>query len=263
MFKRPSWSNLPKTCRTATVTKINFQLHTLTSSQWKSWDKFVLESPQGTVFQTTPYLNAFSEAFQRKVEILTAFENDEIVAGVVLLPKMRGGLKYATSPYLIPFNGILIKDVSSIDSYFKKVKYQQRALELLQGELERRFHFCELNLSSRLFDLRSFIWQNWQIQPDYTIYIPLQDPTDPIDSIQHNQRRHLRKFEKSSFTFGEFSDFKICYDLMNQSYRHHAVKPPIGQEAFQKFSSALLSLKLSLKSAYVRGVRMGLLMSMI
>lgn len=244
MFKRPLWSNLPKTCRTATVTKSDFQLNHLTSSQWESWDQFVLESPQGTVFQTTPYLSAFSETFQRKVEILTVIENDEIVAGVVLLPKIRAGLKYATSPYLIPFNGILIKDVSSIDSYFKRVKYQQRAVELLQSELERRFHFCELNLSSRLLDLRSFIWQNWKIQPDYTIYIPLQDLTAPINSIPHNQRRHLRKFEKSSFTFGEFSDFTICYELMNQSYRHHAVKPPIGEETFQKFSFALLDLNL-------------------
>ena len=226
------------------MTKSDFQLHTLTSSHWENWNQFILKAPHGTVFQTTPYLTAFSETFQRELEILAVFENDKIIAGVVLLPKLRGGLKYATSPYLIHFNGIFIKDISAIDSYLKRVKYHQKVLELLQTELERRFHFCELNLSSNLLDLRSFIWKNWQIQPDYTIDIPLQDEADPITSIPHNQRRHIRKFEKSSFTLGEFSDFTICYDLMNQSYQHHAVKPPIGREDFQKFCSALLDKNL-------------------
>ena len=223
----------------ATVTKTDLQLQILTSGQWERWDHFVRESPQGTVFQTTPYLNAFSDAFKRRTEILTVLENEEIIAGVVLFPKKRGGIEYTTSPYLVAFNGILIKDVSSFKSYFKKVKYQQKVIALLQRELERRFQYCEIYLASSLIDIRSLIWQNWRIQPDYTIFIPLQGKTDPLDIIPHNQRRHIKKFEKSSFTFEEFSDFTTCYNLMSQSYQHHGMKPPIGLKDFEEFVSIL------------------------
>ena len=235
---------MPKTAKSAAVTKTDFQLQILTSGEWKRWDSFIRESAQGTVFQTTPYLSAFSDAFQRETEILAVLENEEIIAGVILFPKKRAGIKYATSPYLIPFNGILIKDVSSLRPYFKRVKYQQKVIELLQQELEKRFHYCEICLASSIIDIRSFIWQNWRIQPDYTIYIPLQDQTEPLDIIPHNQRRHIRKFEKSSFSFGEFSDFTVCYDLMSQSYRHHGMKPPIGQQNFEELVSNLFNKNL-------------------
>jgi hypothetical protein len=228
----------------ATVTKTDFQLKILASGEWKKWDNFVRESPQGTFFQSTTYASAFSEAFQREYEILTVLENNEIIAGIVLYPKNRVGIKYATSPYLIPFNGILLKDLSSLHPYFKRVKYQQKVIELLRLELEKRFHYCEIYLASSISDIRNLIWHNWQIRPDYTIHVPLKIENDSPHIIPHNQRRHIRKFEKSSFIFEESSDFKICYDLMSQSYRHHGIKPPIELQVFQEFASTLFNKKL-------------------
>jgi hypothetical protein len=226
------------------VAKSEYRLQKISSDEWASWDSFVRNSPQGTVFQTTPYLNAFSSAFKRNIEILAVTENDELIAGLVVLPKKRGGIRYTTSPYLIPFNGIIMKDVSTLGSYLKKVKFHQRVVSLIQQELEKRFHYSEIYLASSIMDIRSFIWQNWHIQPDYSINIPLQDHDNLIDGLPHNQRRHIRKFEKSEFTLEESQDYEICYNLMYQSYRHHGIKPPIEQQNYTEFVSLLFKNKL-------------------
>ena len=228
----------------ADVAKADFQLQILSSPEWQKWDQFVRESRQGTIFQTTAYIQAFSEAFQRPAEILAVFHSQEIVGGIVVFPKNRGGLRYATSPYLIPYNGLVIKDISADQTYYKTLKYEQKIITLLQAELEKRFHYSEISLSDDLVDIRNFVWRGWEFQPEYTVSIPLRKDMDPIDDMTHNQRRHIRKFEKEHFSFQEFTDTDVCYDLMTQSYRHHHIRPPINKTEFENFTNILLERKL-------------------
>ncbi len=239
----------------ADVAKANFQLQILPSPQWDQWDQFVKGSRQGTIFQTTAYIQAFSEAFQRPAEILAVLRDQEIMGGIVIFPKSRNGLEYATSPYLIPYNGIILRDISTDRSYYKSLKEEQKIIMLLQDELEKRFHYCEISLANDLTDIRSFVWRNWEFIPEYTAYIPLRIDSDPMNDMPHNQRRHIRKSEKENSSFREFTDSGVCYDLMAQSYRHHQIRPPINKTEFENFAKILLERKLLAGYAIMKGAK--------
>ena len=72
------------------------------------WDDFVSRSPQGTIFQSSKYLSVVSGVLNRRVEIIGLTKAGNLVAAVVLLPQKKSGLSYATSPFYLPYNGIMV-----------------------------------------------------------------------------------------------------------------------------------------------------------
>ena len=56
------------------------KVNNLNMSEYYLWDKFVQESPQGTIFCKTWYLDALAI----KYKILVVYEDEVIVAGIIL-----------------------------------------------------------------------------------------------------------------------------------------------------------------------------------
>jgi hypothetical protein len=225
------------------LAKSDLQLQILSEKDWEQWDEFVRKSPQGTIFQTASYLNCFTGAFERDFDKLAITQYDKILAGITLLPKKAGWISYATSPYLIPFNGLLFSENTGELSYLKQIKRFNKITTLLLEYIRTHYHFIEMYLSDTLPDLREFLWNNWQLTPDYTIEIPLEGLS--IKNLPHNQRRHINKFSILESQFNETEDFAKCYDLMKNSYAYHQKIPPVSKEEFQKFSTVLSMEKLS------------------
>ena len=156
------------------VTDSNFKLKYLDPSQWNLWDSFVRNSQQGTVFQSSDYIHSVTSAFRRLAKILVVFRADQLVGGVVLYPKKKWGVNYVTSPFFIPYNGFIIDCFQESRFYYRRIRLQQKVLELLQNEIEKQFASTELCLSPHLEDFRSLIWNDWKFFPQYSINIPLQ-----------------------------------------------------------------------------------------
>ncbi len=217
----------------------DLQLRILEVSEWEKWDCFVKEIPHGTIFQTSMYFKVFAEVFRRKVEVLTVNYQQKITAGVVLYPKKRWYINYATLPFLIPHNTILYQDFHTGQNYYRKIKSEQKILDLIQQYIEEHFHFCHLYLEPSVLDVRSFVWKNWLFTPQYSISIPLNKGYDPMDRLPHNQRRHIRKFEKQSAEFIELNDLSSCFEFISQSYSAHHMNPPLKRKDFDKFVTLL------------------------
>lgn len=69
------------------------------------WDDFVEDSPQGTVFAKTDFLNALGVPFQ----IITVYLRQKIVAGTVILFSQDGKTLPAPFPFT-PYQGLLLAD---------------------------------------------------------------------------------------------------------------------------------------------------------
>ena len=219
------------------MAKKDLQLEKLPVGEWDEWDPFVRQSPQGTVFQESRYLQSFADVFHRELNVMVIRQDQEILAGLVLLPKKRGWIRYATSHYLLPYNGPLISEDLSGLSYQKKIKWINRIIPMFLKYIRENYQFAEMYLSDQIPDLREFIWRDWRIIPDYTIQIPLEDLS--INQLPHNQRRHLNKFSQYDTQFSESSDYASCFDLMNSSYENHSRTPPISKTQFMEFTSLL------------------------
>ncbi len=212
---------------------------------WLDWDHFVRQSIQGTIFQTSQYFTVLEKVFHRTVRVITVIEEDRLVGGMVIYPGRKWGIPFATCPFYIPYNGILSLPPDENKPYLKQIKWEQNFLELIGDYLTHHYAFCEMVLHYSWSDLRSLVWKNWQFEPVYTIRIPLSADRDLWKEIPHNQRRHIRKFEKETFHFEETKQADRFYDLWSMSYRHHRMYPPLNQESFQGLIRELMNRKIA------------------
>lgn len=92
-----------------------------------SWNKFVDNSPQGSVFAKTWYL----DALQVKYDILTLSENNIVKAGIVLT---KNEINTYSNPMLDKYLGILF--VNEKGNHYKVISKQYKYLEFLAKELK-------------------------------------------------------------------------------------------------------------------------------
>lgn len=227
------------------MTDLDFYPEYIKPSQWKLWDEFVKESPQGTIFQTFSYIQCVTEAFQRPAKILSVWGRNRIVGGVVLYPLKRWGLSYATTPYFIPYNGFLLHHFNESSFYYRRTYLQNKALAMLMNEIGKTFAFVDLHQSPSLEDMRELIWKKWQFTPEYTVLVHLQRGEDLLQFVERDQRRRIRNFESQNIKFQPITEMEALYQLMEKSYFRHRIHPPLPRELFLTFTKDLLERQLA------------------
>ena len=70
----------------------------LEATEYRNWDKFVANSPQGTLFHKSYWL----ESSGREFRIYGYFKGEELFAGLPLCGVSRLGVQIAFHPHLTP-----------------------------------------------------------------------------------------------------------------------------------------------------------------
>lgn len=218
----------------------NFKIEYLLAEKYDLWDEFLHRSVNGTIFQSSTYLKAVERSFRRPVQILSVTQHDEIVGGCVLFPKQRWGFSYATTPFLIPYNGFILGSFSQTSQERRRINYQAEVLDLLRLELERRYGFIRLDLTPEVIDFRCLLNGKWKFFPHFNIVIDLQRKENLFDRIRRNQRRGIKTFEKLDFKVKENQDLKTFYQMVRQCYHRHELHPPLDSQLFENFIHELL-----------------------
>jgi len=225
------------------VAVADYKIVYLDPTDWNQWDRFVGQTPQGSIFQTSAYINCVKKAFERPAEIVTVFRRNRLVGGVVLYPQKHFGLPYVGTPFFVPRNGFILDEFKESFFYYKRINSRNKVLELLLKEIESRFVFCALQQSSEE-DLRQLMWKNWQFIPDYTVVVYLQQNKDIFQQMDKDVRRRIRIFEKTGFKFEQLKQLNPVYKLLEESYGRHGLNPPIARSHFIEFSQSLLNSNL-------------------
>jgi hypothetical protein len=119
------------------------------------WDVFVSTSPQRSIFIFSKFLDSLSANY----DLVTCYEKEKIVAGVMVIYSEMGKPVISTFPFT-QYQGMLLADNtqkathSQITHEFKVVEYFIKQLTDRYGN----FSFCH---SWRLRDLRPFQWHNY------------------------------------------------------------------------------------------------------
>lgn len=123
------------------------------------WDAFVAASPQRSIFASSKFL----DSLQVDYDLVTCYEKNQIVAGVVVIFAESGSPIDRPFPFT-QYLGVLLADNSN-QAPHSRIAHEFRVVEFLVARLAERYRkFC-LCQSWRLHDLRPFQWHNYH-EPD-------------------------------------------------------------------------------------------------
>ncbi|MFC2088124.1 GNAT family N-acetyltransferase [Calditrichota bacterium] len=204
----------------------NFKLAYLNEDGYSQWDEFVKCSPQGTFFNTIQWADLLSSVYNRPFRILTCVKQSEILAGVIFFENKRLIWKMITPVFLFPFNGPLFQSTKDL-KYQKIIADQLHYSGLLSEQLIKDFNYIMLKMHYETADIRSFQWENYDIQPEYSYLFKLENEEQLEKNFNQSLRKKLRKCSEYNARIIESKDWNLFLSLYKSSYTRHKLRPPI------------------------------------
>jgi hypothetical protein len=211
------------------------------------WDRFVLYSPQGSVFCITPFLDALGEDY----ELLFVEEDGVPKLGAVVL-KHDGLPIHAPYPFTM-YQGILFDGSIRSMPHHKRVKWVVEVTGFLLAEMEKGFDCISFCLHPRFDDMRSFSWFHYH-EPDigqfkislrYTGLLNLdgiQDFETYLGIIRKGRRYEYHKGLKEGLNVEVSKDIDTLDYLHKMTFERQGLKRNTEEERLLRaISSAALA----------------------
>lgn len=213
---------------------------TLPAESYSEWDSFVASSPEGTIFQTSGWIDIVSRQFHLRPRIIAVKDGDEIAGGVVLYHKRKIGIPVAARPPLTSYNGIL----HAPDHERKQQKRQSDEADitrLLLQKIEEEVRFAQFSLSPSIGDVRPYQWRGWNTGVQFTYRNSLDDIPKAWEILSQSVRRKINRAREKSFVITEEGDLETLLTLQEQSYARSGLLPVMGRGQFSLLCSTLIS----------------------
>ena len=204
---------------------MGYQLTKCTDS--KTWNGFVISSPQNNLFCCTNFLDAHQQSYD-----LFLVTNGKLILSGVIIIKGDDGV-----PVINPFmyQGLLFSEYIESLSSHKKIKKQLEIIQFFLIELESKYGPISLSLHHSLNDLRGFQWHNYHnskgLQPaldlNYTGILDLKK-VGIFEKVLKNartvRRQEYKKCIKNGFTLEESNDMSILDSLHEKTFERQGKK---------------------------------------
>lgn len=215
------------------------QIRYLDSSEYDLWDCFVDESPQGSIYSQSYFLDEFCKVSGGQFRILAAYKRDELLGGI--------GLYYRKSRYgdmirlqaPLYYNGFVLK---RFDSKYPSINSSREAeiVRVILDELEGgAYASAELANRFTFDDPRSLLWRGWQVWPRYTYVVPIQDIESQWIKVEQNLRRLISRCKKEGMTLEQSADADAFYSMNESTYLRKGVRPYLRRDQFLSLYDAL------------------------
>lgn len=218
---------------------VDLKVRYLDPSEYDLWDRFVDESPQGSIYNQSYFLETFCSVSGGQFRILAVFKQDELQGGI--------GLHYRKSRYgdmirlqaPLYYNGFVLK---RFDSKYPSINSSREVevIRMILDELENGT-YASAELSSRFTfdDPRSLLWRGWQVWPRYTYVVQIQDMNRQWEKVEQNLRRLISRCEKEGMTLEPSNDADAFYSMHESTYRRKGTRPYLNREQFLHLHRAL------------------------
>jgi hypothetical protein len=182
------------------------------------WDEFILSSNQRNIFVYSKFLDSLLTNYV----LVTCYENDKIVAGVVIINSENGIPAYGTYPFT-QYQGILLA-VNAHKAKHSTITHDYKVVEFIIQQLTKTYSNFSLSHSWRLADLRPFQWHNYK-EPDkgqfkinlrYTAIVNLklfESFEDYLSSVRTVRKQEYKK--SSQLLKFQFSDDELIIDMLH------------------------------------------------
>jgi Acetyltransferase (GNAT) domain len=224
-----------------------YLVRTIEPDEWPAWDNFVRESPSGTLFHTTKWLQTTGVPFR----IFGCYHQESLIGGMVveLIGRHAAGHSYftawtnegegsgkppgdATGHMLnCPYLGVVLPPPSK--KYVTTLTYHRNILSSLAGHVRDQFRRVRCTMGPEVVDMQPLIWAGYMIVLVYTYRIDLSDLDVVWSNMTDKRRNDIRKAERDGITVdseGSIQDVLSLYKGALQSHGRAARPSNVADE---------------------------------
>jgi len=204
-------------------------------SEAQEWDALVEESPQGTIFTRSWWLDAVCpEGYQ----LLRVKRGERIVAGMALPnPERHRGARVIGWPRLTQTLGPLLAPQTP-GKYETKLSNEMellRELVALIPPVDALFFNCHHSFTNWL----PFHWAGYQQTTRYTYVLEdLSDLHNVYEGMATNTRRNIRKCHKAGIVVEECEDIETFLPLLRLTFIRQDMELPYTEELVRRIDAA-------------------------
>ncbi|NOR87085.1 MAG: peptidoglycan bridge formation glycyltransferase FemA/FemB family protein, partial [Bacteroidales bacterium] len=210
----------------------------LNPDQFKSWDQFVDESPQGDIFCYSWWLDTITKS---NFKIFAIFDKEEIVAGIPLAFDKNGKV---TEPPLTRTLGPLYKIIPDL-SVHKQESKQRNWLQALLHHIspEDVVTFCT---HQNFTDWLPFKWKGFQQTTRYTYIIDYKDKDEKElwAGLSRGRKEPIKQANNNGITISFTQNIQQLYELESKSYKRQGLKFSLSYEFLQRIDHEINKRKL-------------------
>ena len=198
------------------------EVELLQPADFASWDALVTGSPHGTVFHYSWWLEATGYDF----EILVCRDGrGELVAGIPLPRKKRGGLTLFHPPQLTPYLGPIF-DLSRARHIHAKLSLMRRWGESLARAI-RGYDSFRYFLGALAPDLQGFLWNGFRAEMSYTFRFEAGTTAEQVlAGMARTQRGTLEKAQRSQTIAEVENKIDVLMELNRQTFSRQGMSVP-------------------------------------
>jgi len=171
---------------------VDLEIREIKESEFATWDKFVENSKQGTLFSTSLWLEILNKYPDVNAKLLGIFRSNELLSGILLYERKKTFLNIMVYPPLTPFTSIIFRE--SKTSKFSKIESsQKKIISLVSDYLIKNYNYVALQLEPSIKDVRSFLWLGWKSSISYTYEIDIRNIKDLWAKIDKDAKYEIEK----------------------------------------------------------------------
>jgi|GEM_PF-233184 len=206
---------------------VSLEIRALTQDEFSLWDTFVDESPKGTLFHKTFWLQASGREFV----VYGLFKGQELSAGIPLVHSRRAGVRSASHPVLTPYLGVLFKEQDS--KYVSRISQEKEMSREIARMLKGAFGSVTFNFTPGPTDLQPFIWEGFSPGVRYTYILDLTNSLDDIwRAMEDSRRRSIKRAQRDNVSVVTSDDFELTFSLVEKTFVRQGKQAHFRSAAF-------------------------------
>ncbi len=202
------------------------------ASEFPSWDRFVDESKNGTIFHCSDWIKVYSDHFGYPFCIIGCYHKNELVGGCSLfLNKSKIWKRSYSTSELMPYGGIVVGKGKN-DSVRGILLWEHEIISAINNFLDlKKFRNIDIVCSPGFTDIRSFTWIGWRNEVHFVYYL---ESGASVGSFPKSVRRDIKNAYKRGVQVERRFDPKVHYDLYKKVFNRQNLQPPVKSDFFEK-----------------------------
>lgn len=189
------------------------EIRRLEETEYDKWDKLVAESPQGTLFHESSWLEASGEDFG----IYGYFKGGELYAGIPFIQsKLKLGIKSFHPPSSTPYFGIVFR--KNEGKYVTRISDEKDISRSIAIKLKEDFDSISFDFSPFVTDMQPFVWEGFSSQVKYTYILQYDDLDEVWNGMDTKRRNDITKAEKDGVYVEFCDDFDQTIELVKKTF---------------------------------------------
>lgn len=200
----------------------------LAPEEYAAWDALVWESPAGTLFQTSWWLETLCRLTGAQLEITGCFDKKGTLwGGCALYVRQSGPWKRVLFPPASPYNGMVVRRRDT-PNYRRQMSHTLAVTEALAAYLDNRYAESLLAHRHELIDVRSMSWRGWETALRYTYEREPAPLEKLLRQITRTRRQTFERACRQGYRFEQSDDITAFLPLYRLTYGRHGVETPLS-----------------------------------